>query len=254
MGAQFIYSTIGRTSSAFYTAGQYVATLRQFFGGPLTNNEPPIRKRPQGGQRYDTSKNKAEALSCVLNCGLRTMRHTAALDILLRLIKNMAPGDYCEKEKEVGKIVTVNIGRPDSVSFVQGDIVWQQGAAKHVIDLSIVTPEANSFLNPPYLSFLKQDAAAICGEKRKRLHYSKVNEVNGVADRIPAESLIPFVIESTGRLGPAAFSFLNKICGTQTYRRSRFISEIALVCARYTGKMLVATRDRFATELLYDGG
>ena len=182
------------------------------------------------------------------------MRHTAALDILHRLIKNMAPGEYCEKEKEVGKIITANLGRPDSVTFVQGDIVWQQGAAKHVIDLSIVTPEANSFLNPPYLSFLKQDAAAVCGEKRKRLYYSKVNEVNGVADRIPAESLVPFVIESTGRLGPAAFSFLNKICGTQTYRRSRFISEIALVCARYTGKMLVATRDRFATELLYDGG
>jgi hypothetical protein len=254
MGAQFIYSTIGRSSVAFYTAQQYVSSLRQFYGGALTNNEPATRKRPQGGQTYETSKNKSEALSCALNSGLRTMRHTAALDILLRLIKSMAPGDYCEKEKVVGKIVTANPGRPDSVTFVQGDVVWQQGAAKHVIDLSIVTPEANTFLNHPYLSFLKQDAAAICAEGRKRLYYSKVNEVNGVADRIPAESLIPFVIESTGRLGPAAFSFLNKICGTQTYKRSRFISEIALVCARYTGKMLVATRDRFATEHLYDEG
>ena len=80
-----------------------------------------------------------------------------------------------------------------------------------------------------------------------------MNEVNGIADRIPAESVIPFVIESTGRLGPAAFSFLNKICGTQTFKRSRFISEIALLCARYTGKMLVASRERFDSELLYEG-
>ena len=254
MGAQYISSTIGRQSDVYFSKKQYVATLRQHLGGPLTNSEPATRKRPQGGQIYETSKNKSESLSCVLNGPLRTNRHTAARDILYRLMKGaVAPGDYCEKEKVVGKIVTANPGRPDSVTFVQTDIVWLDRAVKYVIDVSVVTPEAPSFTQYPYLSHIRQDAAAECGEKRKRLYYSKVNEVNGIADSIPAESVIPFVIESTGRLGPAAFSFLNKICGTQTFKRSRFISEIALLCARYTGKMLVASRERFESELLYEG-
>lgn len=254
MGAQYISSTIGRSSEVYFSKKQYVATLRQHLGGALTNSEPATRKRPQGGQMYETSKNKSESLSCVLNGSLRTNRHTAARDILYRLMKGaVPPGDYCEKEKVVGKIVTVNPGRPDSVTFVQTDIVWLDRAVKYVIDVSIVTPEAQSFIQYPYLSHIRQDAAAECGEKRKLLYYSKVNEVNGIADRIPAESVIPFVIESTGRLGPAAFSFLNKICGTQTFKRSRFISEIALLCARYTGKMLVASRERFDSELLYEG-
>jgi hypothetical protein len=172
---------------------------------------------------------------------------------LHRLIKSIYPEDYVETEKVVGKIIKVHQGRENTESEVRTDIVWVQGPTKWIIDVSIVTPEASRYIAYPYLSHVHQDAAAKAGEARKISYYSKINVINGEAGELPENSIIPFVLESTGRLGPAAFSFLNKVCGVQTYKRSSFIKEYALLCARYVGKLSVASRVRFETESPFGG-
>ena len=52
----------------------------------------------------------------------------------------------------------------------------------------------------------------------------------------------PFVIESSKRLGPKALEFLTLICGTETYKRSSFIKDISLICARFYGSALMKSR------------
>lgn len=199
------------------------------------------------------SKNKSDALTCNSNRCLMMTRHHAIRDIVLKLIKSVAPGESAKSEQIVGRIVTQNLGRPDSVSDVITDILWERAAMKHRIDVKVTAEQQQSMLAYPYLSHVHQDNAAIYSEQQKHRHYRKVNQIDGESASIPEDSVIPFVVESTGRLGPAAFSFLNMLCATQTYKRNRYIIEIALACARLAGKMLLASRDRCAGQSHYRG-
>jgi hypothetical protein len=63
--------------------------------------------------------------------------------------------------------------------------------------------------------------AAAIGRKFKIHHYGKVRIINGVPGRLNLDNFVPFVIESSGRLGPKALEFLTLICGTETYKRSK---------------------------------
>ena len=62
---------------------------------------------------------------------------------------------------------------------------------------------------------------------------------------LPDGAVIPFVVEASGRLAPSALGFLQRLCGTHTYLRSRFITDISMICAISLGKSLEATRERF---------
>ena len=245
VSTNFLYSTVGRNSENYFPRNAYVALLRKHLGGGLTNDEQPDRQCPCGQLCAN-----AHSLSCSLNSDKRSKRHNLVCELLHRFMRTIKPGDRIEREEEVGQIVTPNErGGPDNVTHVQADIVWQNGTDKLVVDVHVVNAEAKEYLKHPNCSYEKQDAAALAGEARKRRYYGKVT----VPHRIPTASVIPFVVESTGRLGPSAFSFLNMICGTQTYRRSKFLTELSLICARYSGFMLVATRDRLDTALQHGG-
>ncbi len=51
-------------------------------------------------------------------------------------------------------------------------------------------------------------------------------------------------IDATGRLGPDAKAFLFKTCGTETFRRSKFLKKVSITCARAVGKILNSSRVR----------
>ena len=78
------------------------------------------------------------------------------------------------------------------------------------------------------LSPVKQDGAAMFMERLKRAKYAKI----GQPSTPPPAAVIPFVIEASSRLGPAAISFLLRICPTQSYLRTKFLNEVSLICAR----------------------
>ena len=124
---------------------------------------------------------------------------------------------------------------------VRADIVATVGPITYYIDVSTADPGCLKVMTGAPSSVTNGDAAAKAREASKRRHYGKV-----VAPApLPAAAVIPFVIEMSGRLGPAAISFIFNICGTHTLIRSRFLDSIVMMCNRYNGKMLRATRDRF---------
>jgi hypothetical protein len=213
----------------------------------VTNNEPVLRTRPQGGAVYDTASNPSEPLVDALNKRLITIRYTKIKETLVAAIRKMKPGDYVEPEKEVGSIVTVNVGRPDNIAPVTGDIIWMNGATREIIEVSAIVSEANTYM-ARWDTYLTPDAACEQTQVKKKVKYAKVNRINGESSTIPMDSVTSFVLEALCRLGPEAFSFINRVFVTQTYRRPLLISEIALICARFAGKMLTASHNRYATQ------
>jgi hypothetical protein len=67
-------------------------------------------------------------------------------EAILTAIREMNPRDYVDKEQEVGSIVTVNENGPDNISPVIGDIIWVKGAEKIIVEVSVIVPEANTYM------------------------------------------------------------------------------------------------------------
>ncbi len=245
----FITGTRGRGSEVYFADGEYQACLRRHLGLGPSNAEPAVRVC-QCGEAYESEENKTHGTLCSINKGLRTKLHNQIVQTLCQLIRSMNPmagAEDIKMEQDVGQIVTAGAqGGPEHVTLVRADIVFKKGPTKFVIDAAVVNPAAKEFLRHPVDSHMHQDRAAVKTEIRKRKHYGRSSrDTGGLPATIPAASVIPFVFESSGRLGPSALMFLNFICGTQTFRRSAFISDCAMICARYNGKMLVATRNRY---------
>jgi hypothetical protein len=175
-------------------------------------------------------------MSCSLNKGFRTKRHNDIRDLLYALLKRRFPALTNESLKLEPLVGQFEGGERD----VKADILWIHQAAMIVIDIACVDPGCQQYLEAPVESWRTEDKAALRMEFVKRQHYSKV----ALPARLPVNSVYPFVVEASGRLGPSALSLLNRICGTQTFLRSSFLKDVALITARYMGMMLKATRDQ----------
>jgi hypothetical protein len=190
---------------------------------------------------YDARTEAFHALSCPLNKGLRTRRHNELRNLLFQLLRKRNPtageGEL-DMEVVIGSTAPT-VARP--AQDVRADIRWVCEAETLAIDIACVDPGAQTYLAPPSLSASTRDGAAAKMERQKYAHYAKVV----LPAPVPANSVLPFVIEASGRLGPKALGFLAKVCGTQTYLRSKFLNECAMVCARYLGFMLKSTREQF---------
>ena len=106
------------------------------------------------------------------------------------------------------------------------------------MDVSVVDPGSKNYIDQ-YRSNEVPDAAAKAMEISKRNHYGAVTD----PFPLPPGSVIPFVLETSGRLGPSALGFVQRISGTHTFLRTQLLNEINFICAIYTGRMLEATRE-----------
>ena len=84
---------------------------------------------------------------------------------------------------------------------VTGDISAIVGAETLWIDVSVVDPGCHHYIER-YRSNEVPDAAAKAMETAKRNHYSAVKDPRP----LPPASIIPFVLETSGRLGPSALA------------------------------------------------
>jgi hypothetical protein len=115
---------------------------------------------------------------------------------------------------------------------------------ENIIDLMVVEPSSDHYCqdkpgrNVPR-SCEVVNAAASIGEKFKLRHYGRVRIINDVPGQLNLNNFVPFVIE---RLRPKALEYLTLICGTETHKRSRFIKDISLICARFYGSALMKSR------------
>jgi hypothetical protein len=94
--------------------------------------------------------------------------------------------------------LTEHQGGHNSVKSAVVNIIWSSGGTeKMIIDLSVQV------------------------ECAKKTHYGRVSQsTNGEMYKISANSVISFLVESTGRLGPAALSFLNRVGETTNFRKT----------------------------------
>ena len=236
----FIHSSIGLGSEGYFSADEFRCIARARLGFGPTNDALGTIRVCACHKSFDAAEDSLHALSCGLNKGPRNTRHDNIRDMLYQLIKKVNPGiqqTHLSLEFVVGQIVTAD----ENPRNVRTDIKFVKGADTLYIDIAIVDPAASAYRQTPVSSHIHRDGAASKYEREKRQHYSRVN----TPAPLPARSVIPFVIEATGRLGPSALLFLHTLCGTQTFLRSRFLSDVNLICARTAGRMLKVTRDRF---------
>ena len=125
---------------------------------------------------------------------LRTRRHTAVQYSLLRLLTRLFGTEA------VGLAPEVQEGTKADISL------QPHGAASPLfIDISVTSPTTDLALR--HHSDVQPDVAASLAEDRKREHYRAA-----LAARNLREScLVPFVLEASGRCGPAAVKFLDSL-------------------------------------------
>ena len=229
----FIHSSIGLGSEGYFSADEFRCVKLGL--GP-TNDPPGLIRVCACNRSFDAHEDSLHGLSCALNRGIRNTRHDSIRDKLYLLIKKLNPGiqqTHLSKEFEVG--------RTSTDTTVRTDIKYLKGADTFYIDVAVVDPAASEYQKAPAFSHLTRDGAASKYERTKRQHYARVT----TPSPLPERSIIPFVIEATGRLGPSALLFLHSLCGTQTFSRSKFLTDVNLICARTAGRMFKMTRDRF---------
>jgi hypothetical protein len=138
-------------------------------------------------------------------------------DILARFVKRVHPGAdvVVEPARQPGT------RRPDI-------LVTLENGTRYAIDVSIVDPAAQSHIAGGDLSSLQ-----VAGGAAKQAEMSKVAAYRGTDY---AGTLVPFIVEATGRLGPKASKFLETIGGAAARRKGMFLFDVNLVLARAMGR------------------
>jgi hypothetical protein len=231
-----LFSTTGLGHEGYFGNAEFRCVGRAKLGAGPMNDLEGTDLVCQCRVHYDPAEFPFHAMSCALNKGFRTKRHNDIRDLLYALLRKRFPALSNESLKLEPFVGQFEGGERD----VKADIIWIDQAAKVIIDIACVDPGCEQYLVAPVESWRNEDKAAQRMEFVKRQHYSKV----ALPARLPVNSVYPFVVEASGRLGPCALSLLNRICGTQTFLRSSFLRDVALITARYMGMMLKATRDQ----------
>lgn len=236
-GTSFLDSTIGIAVERYFGDEEFVYAARMKLGVGPTNDPPETVKVCMCGAAYQIGSDPFHAISCRTNHHQRTYCHSDIVDLLYTLLKKRYPLAAVQKEQEVGRTAP-ELG---PVQGIRADIVATIGPITYVIDVSTVDPGNASSLGLLPSSASNQDAAALQRERIKHRHYRRV----ATPAALNPASVIPFVIETSGRLGPQAIAFLSTVCSSQKFLRSRFLNNVVMCIAKQNGKMLKATRDRF---------
>lgn len=162
------------------------------------------------GSPRDISLDPLHALHCVANSDLRNRKHNIIRDKLWALIKEVQFGDQVRTEVD---FADGGFGvRPDVlVTFFNAKII--------LIDITVVNPAAPTYAMPA--SARNNFTSRIAG-KRKLEKYLKLLMLQD-AEKY---EIIPFAIETTGRLGFHATNFLNRIADQNIPLISKFVGEI----------------------------
>jgi hypothetical protein len=106
-------------------------------------------------------------------------------------------------------------------------VQFQDGKERY-IDVAVADPGCSTYLAAG--SSVRQNAAAEAREKDKRCSFKA--DFKGVE----AKEFVPFVIESTGRVGPAAMTFLQSL-GAHPDMLRRFFEQVSVLCAKNLGRL-----------------
>ena len=165
--------------------------------------------------------------TCSANKGLVIARHDEVRNLLAKFLKRIHPQSNIVLEPDENGPAD-HYRRPDILAEIDGKVF--------AIDVSIAEPaSARAQSHHEFPSTITPDGAALQAESRKFADYRETVYNN---------TLVPFILESTGRLGPSAKTFLDRISGQDFTSRSYFLLELSIVLARSAGKLCTSTRNR----------
>jgi hypothetical protein len=172
------------------------------------------------------------ALLCDLNKPNRVFRHNAARDNLARFCKHADPSLRVNLEQEYNC--------PDGHQLVVDIVITRPTGEKIYVDVKIVDPCANVIIEPqlnqPELladdeierlrskellgSQYRKDVASRAKEDATTSSYSRRTNGALAGNR---DVFVPFVVETSGRLGPAALAFIQAIMGPPPENRNALL-------------------------------
>ena len=215
-------------------AAEFVDALRLHLGVPALQ-DPLGRDHVCTCSRHPRlSAEPFHLLDCLRVNSYRVANHNKIVGLLKTYLRKLYPAGRFELEPYLGR---------DGTQNRSGDLLVEMApGVSYIIDVSIVNPAGKTQVDRNK-THQEQDAAARSREVEKRALYARVlTEAGG---HIDAERIVPFVIERTGRLGPAALSFLEAACmtnGGRTFQRSQFLKELSFWTAFYNGRIMGVAR------------
>ena len=118
---------------------------------------------------------------------------------------------------------------------MRADVLLDIGGVLTAFDVAIVDPSAPSYIR--HQSHRTVDIAAKDREKYKRDQFSRfVQDVATI-------TLIPFIIEATERLGPAAAKYMKEIPEQCASARKEFMGRMGAAVARFNARMVMLQRN-----------
>jgi hypothetical protein len=184
--------------------------------------------RNRNAPSIDLTAQPFHCLVCPMNQPLVTERHH---EISKKL------GDFL---KARGFVVVLEPRMHGTIPFGDGfkrpDLSYTKGGTTAYIDTVVAEPTAASNRRDGlYSSLLHGNGSSLIAERRKAEDYK---------NKPPGVVVTPFALESTGRIGPSALAFLNRVCADNPAALKFFISDLSHCLAAHLGRIIAATRRR----------
>ena len=220
--------------SGRFTEEEYTEALRSrllgAFEPPGGRAALPCRCGAHGrGRDFDLVQDPTHPTVCAANGGIVGHRHDQVREALLRVLRRVYPDDLVLKEPLVHD-------NPGGLPVRRPDILANIGGVEHAIDVVIAEPAAaHNIADRGLSSATVPEGAAQQAEKRKVAEYTGT---------LYADSLIPFALESTGRVGRAAAAFLQRVGSIDPGVVAALQVELSTILARNMGQLYHNTRIR----------
>lgn len=229
---------------SYFPNADFVSMLRMMFFAPILNPAGCAIKRCAGCEAVSAANNPGAEPEPVditqwythpMGCkaaGDFTVRHNAVRDLLYALFKKHLP-----REAEVLKEAVVQEASEENGTVkIQMDIVVRLEGTAHLIDIAIVDPGC-----PTYVA-KGSNVRSLCAADNREA--DKIAEFNARMQDLENgdNSFVPFVIESSGRLGNRASGFLMDIMEGRLVA-AQFRKAVPLLLARHSGRSLTKLRN-----------
>ncbi len=223
-GVKLSFTTYSNGSRSNYetllTDKEYVEAMRHFMLAPFRRNlDGLILCRCRPNDPWDLHSTPYHSSNCQLNSRERTFRHSAVCQLLVKLLRKASPS------------ARITLEPRDATARRHPDILIEDNAMSYHVDVSIVEPTSVHALSDAIGAATNKGAAAAMQETKKISSYANTSWPD----------TLPFVLESTGRLGTSAEHLLEKITSEKNHLRSWFNGEISLLMAKYQGRMRIHT-------------
>ena len=171
-------------------------------------------------------------LHCMRVHNARDRRHNIVRDSLVECLKECYAGENMS-------IIVEHKMQGESGRY-EADIWWSHNGVRYIIDVGITDPAAPTYLR-------EADSASCADAAAKRYETTKRDDFlsRGIRDH----KFVPFILETTGRMGPAARTFFQTAVENQGSRASsagkRFLRRMSATIMRGNAMIIQSARNRF---------